>query len=228
MGILVGSDTGLVYPAENVIFPPLPLVRYTQEQAKAGKARFALHLCGTYSRNIFEKESHEYGYYAYLKLLELCAGFQRVQVNLHGDAFNPNDIQVRTHSLKTFIDDVECEKVILQHRTSWNKVPMHHPKLEYLFDRSGGRGQVGFHHWPEVPVLVPNRMERVGYAGGIGPDTIDQAMNWLNFNYFTPGNEQAHVWFDMEGRIRTYGCLDLDKVQKVLDRINKWEKDGAP
>ena len=223
-GILVGSQTGMVYPAQNMIFPPLPLVLHTQRLAKKNEGRWALHLCGSFARNIFEKDNSPSGYYQYLGLLRLCHGFQRVQVNLHGDAFNPKDIEVRTHHLKTFIENVECEKVILQHRDSWDKVPMEHQKLEYLFDRSGGAGRAAFKEWPEVPEFdsgILHVRERVGYAGGIGPDTIDYAMQWLS--YTTPYT-RARVWFDMEGRIRTYGCLDLEKVQKVLARVDEWER----
>ena len=81
--------------------------------------------------------------------------------------------------------------------------------LEYLYDKSGGRGQSSFHQWPEPS----GTLERMGYAGGIGPDTIDNALK------FVERYPEHRLWIDMENRVRTEdGYLDLDKVRQVCER----------
>ena len=87
-------------------------------------------------------------------------------------------------------------------------MPVDHPKVEYLFDRSGGRGHTEFDLWP-VP---PHDGRRRGFAGGTGADNITEAMAFVKEHYVAP------VWLDMESRVRKDGWLDLEACKYVANR----------
>lgn len=74
-----------------------------------------------------------------------------------------------------------------------------------LFDRSGGNG--------EMPQSIPRTCEHkmVGFAGGMGPDTVMDYINMIEGD--------GRFWIDMEGRVRTNGWLDLDKVEAVCQAV---------
>ena len=77
----------------------------------------AIHLCGRYSRMVMQDDG------APDEVYDLCNGFSRVQVNLHGDSFNPGRIAVASQAVKRFADTVGCQRVILQHRGGWGTDP---------------------------------------------------------------------------------------------------------
>ena len=199
-GILVGSQSS---EDDHGIFPPLRLVRLFRRISEWPEIKAAIHLCGRWSREVMSAYGPPGATYA------LCKGFGRVQINLHGDYFNPRDVDVRSRAVERFADNLadgdRDVRVILQHRAPWSKVPVEHPRVEYLFDRSAGAGRAAFDEWPE-----PESAEtRYGYAGGIGPDTIGEAMAFVN------RWPAVSMWLDMEGRVRTGGWFDLDKVETV-------------
>ena len=131
--------------------------------------QMAIHLCGQYSRMVMQDGG------APDEVYDLCRGFSRVQVNLHGDSFNPGRIAVAAQAVKRFADTVGCQRVILQHRgDGWHNIPVFHEKVEYLFDKSEGGGRAAFEEWPTPSSYLPH----MGYAGGIGPETIDQAIDF--------------------------------------------------
>ena len=198
-GVLVGSQPG----ADLSIFPPADTVKELQALGEWRGVKTAIHLCGRWSREVMSADGppgHTY---------ELCKGFGRVQVNLHGDFLDPSHIDAHAAAVRRFAETLASAnsdiRVILQHRGPWAEVPIKHPLVEYLFDRSGGAGRAAFHEWP-APV---DHETRYGYAGGIGPDTIGQAMAFVN------GWPTVSMWLDMEGRVRTDGLFDLDKVVAV-------------
>lgn len=74
-----------------------------------------------------------------------------------------------------------------------------------LFDPSAGRGLL-----PEtVPPTMPGR--RVGYAGGMGSDTV--------LEYLSRISGEGKFWIDMETRVRTDEWFDLDKVEQVCKAV---------
>ena len=189
--VLVGSQTGSDHP----IFPPLDVVH----RLRALHVRTAIHLCGPYARQAAAFTP------LFAPLLHLCEGFDRVQVNLHKEWWNEDDVTIQADPLARFADSVAANSVIVQHRGPWDDVPLLHPKIEYLFDLSEGSGTEGFEHWPPPP---PNR--RAGYAGGIGPHNIQKAMD------FVQQHPPAPLWLDMERNVRDqHYILDLDKVREV-------------
>ena len=195
-GILVGSRTGM----DNPIFPPLEIVDalrtlFPQEQ-------IAIHLCGRYAREAM----------APLRIFDVSgvtSGFGRIQVNLHGDEYDPSQIVATARSLTSMAEHADADTIIVQHRESWDAVPVQHPRVEYLFDRSEGSGQEGFQHWP----IPPDHM-RVGYAGGIGPHNISKAIT------FAEQHRERPLWLDMERNVRNDDYwLDLDLVEKVCRKV---------
>ena len=203
-GVLVGSHTG--ESSQGGIFPSLHIVRAVKNLKLDYGIQVAIHLCGRYSRMVMQDDG------APDEVYDLCNGFSRVQVNLHGDSFNPGRIAVASQAVKRFADTVGCQRVILQHRGGWGQIPVFHEKVEYLFDKSEGGGRAAFEEWPAP---VPH-LRRMGYAGGIGPETIDQAID------FALAHPDANLWFDMEGRIRYAGWLDLDAVETVCETYKRY------
>ena len=170
-------------------FPKLEIV-----QQVASLPRSALHLCGPYVREVLV-----YGTVP----MSVRQAFNRIQINM---VKMPNDIA----PLHRFIASQPCESIILPLRgTRGDQRLLPRPNVEYLYDTSGGRGIDTIDTWP-----VPPTRERVGYAGGIGPDTIDRAME------FARKYPYAYLWFDMESGVRDEDdWLDLDKVRKVLAKV---------
>ena len=228
-GILVGSQSG-----GSPLFPPLYRLPVFRELNQKGYGRWAIHLCGQYARAA--AGDPDFSVRDFDGVLDMCAGFSRVQINLHGDFLRANRIVALEDYMMHFIEQVECEKVILQHRgilegvpldelqvativnPDWKNVPFTHPKLEYLFDRSEGSGLEGFHLWPNVPE-PDSGISRVGYAGGLHAGNMRQALDFL----YTEENWQFPTWLDMEGRIRTNGWMDIEKVAEVVRELWDYE-----
>ena len=205
--VLAGSQTG----GGNPIFPPMDTVRKLRDLEGV---RTAVHLCGSHAR-MAAGEMYTGGEHAPHPLNLLCNGFGRVQINLHGDMENPARVRVSAPSIERFAQETKTGSVILQHREDWEKIPLDHPGIEYLFDLSEGAGMESFELWPEPPAG-----RRVGYAGGIGPHNIHRAMEFVN------EHTHARLWLDMERNVRGQDYLmDLRKVREVcrmaLDRKKK-------
>ena len=203
-GVLLGSSTG-------GIFPPLEVIEQLKRRASDANFRMALHLCGRYSRAVVDPESA--GGPPHLR--DICAGFGRVQVNLPGRWFRPGQVATSRERVAGFADSLDARRVILQHRGDWKDVPVRHEKVEYLHDRSGGRGRDSFAQWPKPSPCLP----RMGYAGGLGPDNIARAVA------FADAFPEASLWFDMESRIRKGGLLDLAAVESVCSQV--FDQSGA-
>ena len=189
--VLVGNNSGKM---DYNRFPSLNIVEeFKQEKIIQNKA---IHLCGGYAVDAMSF----HGDFVY----DLCSGFDRVQVNVKEE-----DSYWYRRAIERFADEVPCSKVIIQHRKAWGKVPVIHEKVEYLFDCSGGRGKEGFKDWPK-PLEKLNRM---GYAGGIGPDNINRVIE------FDSDYVGCNFWFDMEGNIRVDDWYDLSLIEFVCEYV---------
>ena len=194
-GVLIGSSVGR-------IFPSMGLVRELRLLALSRTLRVSLHLCGRYARQVMAPWGADED------LLRLCYGFDRVQVNLHGDEWDPNRIPVSRAAILRFAEQVGT-RVILQHTTGWDQVPVRHDNIEYLFDVSEGGGRESFNDWPAPFTDMP----LIGYCGGLGPDNIERAID------FTRRSPEVGIWFDMEGRVRKNGWFDIDAVRRVCSQV---------
>lgn len=194
----------------NGIFPGLPVVDLLKFLGSTGgrrrKARVAVHLCDSWATSAL----HSWG--SSEETVGLCKGFDRVQINMHSGPGYPTGIPTPSPvAIGCLLQALPgCDSIIFQHRdTTWDSAATHGPRVEYLFDRSEGRGREAFGEWPTPPTA----RRRVGYAGGIGPDNIGQAMEFVN-RY-----PESRLWLDMENRVRTDGRFDLDKVEKVCQLV---------
>ena len=177
--VLIGTPTDNIHP----LFPPIEVIHRLRELGP--KVNTAIHLCGQYARAVITTGPQA------RESLNVSNGFGRIQVNLHGDHIDSNNITIFPEAFRQFVDTVQADKVILQHRAGWNSAPLDHPKVEYLFDLSEGSGLESFDAWPPPPPF-----KRVGYAGGISPHNIHQAMKFVDLH------PRAHIWLDMENQIR--------------------------
>ena len=113
-GILIGSQTG----TGNPIFPPFDTV-HTLRQLPINSS---LHLCGTYAREATRLSQLS------APLTELCQGFNRIQVNLHKEAWDEDDIAVNPKALVEFAQSVTADSIILQHRGALSDIPSVTPR----------------------------------------------------------------------------------------------------
>ena len=199
--VLVGNSTN---KNEDRRFPSLSTIRDLRDLGADGGLNTSLHLCGRFSRAVVAGAGPSGEIY------KLCDGFGRVQINMASRAFSNGRRQSTVTAVERFVGRVGCDSVILQHRGHWSDVPMLHPRVEYLFDRSGGRGQETFTHWP----APSGQMARIGYAGGIGPHNIEAAL------VFAEQNPDARLWFDMETRVRDDDdWFDLEAIEQVCQAV---------
>jgi len=85
------------------------------------------------------------------------------------------------------------------------------PRHHILMDASGGRGRSP-DNWPRPITGVA-----CGYAGGIGPDTIEADLDRI-----AGAVGDGVIWIDMEGRVRDeVDRFDLDRVETVLRAVRE-------
>ena len=167
-------------------FPGLETADKLREVARHAGLRCAIHLCGTYARAV--NAGH------FDTVAEVAAGFHRIQVNSASYDYG---------QLERFQDRMQVP-VIVQERTGFAGKPPS-TNLDYLQDRSGGRGIDSINDW-----RLPWLNVACGYAGGIRPENAKAAAQRLR-TLLRPGS-----WLDMESGVRTHNLLDLKKVETVV------------
>ena len=148
--------------------------------------RLSAHVCGGYARTL-EVNIPKGGGRDDLDL----EGFTRLQLNT-----------TRSVSPKLFREWARHRGVrpILQCRSEF----LADEDVAWLFDRSGGRGVLP-DVWP-----MPRTAARVGYAGGLGPDTIAAALQHFREPY----------WIDMESKVRNGDdAFDLGLCRRVCEIV---------
>lgn len=174
------------------------IASHLQKYKDSGLINLSLHVCGKESKLLLEQSPQS-------KALELMNLFNRVQINVIFD--NKTLDQYRALSQK-----YNSTVFITQHNRKNQKFLKEIDNWDYanthvLVDSSGGRGVLG--QWERVSF---NGL--LGYAGGLGPDNIIQEYNKIN------NIAEKLYWIDMEGKIRTDGNLDLNKVKDVVLGLN--------
>lgn len=180
-------------------FPSFEWVGRLKEAAAKNPMRLSAHLCGRWVRDILRGN---------MNLLEehpgLLDGFQRVQLNFHAaqHSFDPKffDKLPKGKQYIFQIEDVNNHVFEAALEAGIDAVP--------LFDTSGGAGVVP-DQWPPARAGL-----YCGYAGGLGPDTIEEQLGKIN--EVVPLGKR--VWIDMERRIRSGddSAFDLGKVRQCL------------
>jgi hypothetical protein len=151
----------------------------------------AAHICGEWAAQVVENGVSDVD--------DRLGLFDRIQVNT-ASAFDLDLIcawKERLHKMhgREF-------RIILQTRNTFPE----DPRVEWLFDASGGRG-IEPTSWPAPP---ENEDVRFGYAGGMGPDNVEDIITAIN--------SDEPYWIDMETRIRNAEDLfDIDMCRKVCE-----------
>jgi hypothetical protein len=155
------------------------------------------HVCGYLARAMAQDEPLP------LLLTEVLGQFARMQVNLGaGKATAEVVTEVRHRAYGLAIGAIlQCDEF-----------PETNSPVEWLHDVSGGRGKLAA-YWPAPSELLKKAEERVGYAGGLGPDNVAEAVEVI-------GKLADHYWLDMESGVRDLrDNFDLDKVEQVCRAV---------
>ena len=170
-------------------YPALDVVRRIVDGLPGNMATTAAHLCGDHARAVAEGRDPT--------IRALIAGaFERYQINT-ADAGVSAEVVARFAARLGGTGILQCRSGFPDDRQG----------VEWLFDASGGRGLLPG-SWPR-PSRVGDAM--VGYAGGLGPDTVAEALAVI-----APRHDgRRPYWIDMESAIRTDDRLDLDKCETV-------------
>lgn len=157
----------------------------------------ALHICGSAVTH-FVKGTNA-------TVLNLAKKVGRVQLNFNAARKIDFTISELDSAVRNFPG-----KVITQHFPgNANLVEtISSPNHQVLHDTSGGRG-IETTRWQ-----APFYHKVTGYAGGLGPDGIGEAVDAIQ-----TASGTTPVWIDMESRIRTSGLLDLDKCDMVASAV---------
>lgn len=166
-------------------YPGTDNAEATLRVAKAHGQRAAVHVCGQLARLFLSAPD------ALVSPSPVIQAADRVQINV-AENFWPTGHHVDKYAAAMRLSDAFGKPVIVQVRdaAAW---PTALCGVEYLFDRSGGRGEVA----EQVP---PVTNFPVGYAGGLGPSNVHAFLNRLRpMSHVRP---YAPFWIDMESGIR--------------------------
>lgn len=172
----------------------------------------SLHLCGEGVRQFLHKDNREYN-----NINDLCNNFERIQLNFSMSEYDPqklaNDIikSIGYYTGNIVLQDNKSKK-------EFNKKFVGLSSIDFLFDGSGGFGRVLDN--PEQPIAT----HYCGYAGGIGPDTVEEILTKI----YKLNNSNTPFYLDMESKIREDNNFSIEKCQQVIDICiaiqNKYEK----
>ena len=156
--------------------------------------QFSAHLCGAYAREVSR------GGRLPAVIVSLLDRFRRIQVNTAERGLVPEAIARFAARFGA--------RAILQCR-GFERFP-DDDHVDWLFDRSGGRGVLP-ERWP-----VPGPSAKfVGYSGGLGPSTVENALAAIKLQH--PGS--VPFWIDMEGGVRTDDAFDISKCRSVCEAV---------
>lgn len=181
--------------------PRYPIDNVVEEITQAiNPDQLAFHLCGGYARMVHS-----------LDWAELCnavdfSRVRRVQVN-------STECDERAMiTLQRFSVHIGLP-VIMQWRG--DEFPCV-PGLSLLQDRSGGRGVLES-SWARPDALCQKcATSRIGYAGGLGPDNIRDALPMI-----AAASRGKQFWIDCESSLRTDDWFDQEKADAFIKTV--WE-----
>lgn len=173
------------------------------------------HLCFDRCQQILQGEA------SFVKeLYEL--GFRRVQVNItkaNGVSVDPTQLPVYVENIRRVMREVAAIEWIFQLNKEtqpiWDLLIADLPtNVSVLYDASCGKG-VQIQEFPS-----PNQYGNTpcGYAGGIGPKTIDEILTKVS-TVIDPMTISKPVWIDMESSLRT--IIIENNEQKDIFDLNK-------
>lgn len=190
-GILVGNDDRFGTP------------RFPSEEWRGKFKDYALpaaaHLCGKRVDAILEAvEADEYLH----RIEQNKSVYRRLQLN----SSRTDDQYLKQVKALAWKDNRRI--IVPLNNTTYDEylpIAWECTNVEFLFDRSGGRGE-------EMPIISPPVSGvRCGYAGGINPSNIANLLIRIS-----TAISHGCCWIDMESHVRTDDKLDLDKVYACL------------
>jgi hypothetical protein len=198
-------------------------------QAKAGVSRYpsldwlekslpyfyqmnmSAHLCGKWV------DDANKGRITFLDDDDMADAFGRLQLNMAKDKL------LKVLNWETKLWDCALEKPIIlggPYQKYKIKIPTDtfmQRGVSPLFDCSGGRGILAA-EWPAPALDEYGKPLFCGYAGGLGPDNIEEELAKIEA---VVGD--AEIWVDMESKIRNdKDEFDLEKCEQVLTRAKRW------
>lgn len=166
----------------------------------------SLHICGSATMEAMV------GYWEMIDHLTFgqLFRFKRIQLNIANRkgnidrCFRPEYIhqeiiiqQKSTGELREY-----CNTMVAAQQVGWQHY------FSVLLDASGGRGI-------DTEIKILQKQRKVGYAGGITPDNVEEKLLYLLENH------DRDFWIDMESGVRTNDQFDLSKVQDVLEKCDR-------
>jgi hypothetical protein len=180
---------------------------------KAPGLKLSAHFCGQCMRDTVDGNSR-------WLLRPHMRHFRRVQLNRFEWPLGSGFGVVLKQSPHEFILQVRDERGLVLAADKATEFGV--DRVSALYDPSGGRGIESL-TWPTSPDVDGFR---VGYAGGLGPDNVEEALVAR-----VPMTAEAY-WVDMESGVRTgqpettTDAFDLGKVREVLVRAKPFVWSG--
>lgn len=157
----------------------------------------SLHVCGKEVNNLISQKDTFINF--------LLPYFNRVQINFR---YKPKQ---KESLIELFNNNPETYFITQHHQANlllvndMAEIENH----QILFDKSGGKGILEG-EWPN-----PIEKKLCGYAGGLGPDNIEDQINKISAT-----TQNKNYWIDMETQIRTEEWLDYQKCLSVAKQVS--------
>lgn len=217
-------EWGILASAKNSIggprFPTLGWMCQFREMVIAEGIKPSLHLCGRWTRQLLIGEIDP-------TVLQLVSGYARVQLNFHAERSKCEPDRAmkalcRIRECSKYGDDLEF---IFQMDGATGNEHMEDIASHYvnaygdpsnffgLFDVSGGAGVLP-KQWPEPMYHADGVYDYHGYAGGLGPDNLDEQLPLIG-----KAAGECRIWIDMETKVRSDddSKFNLAKVRRCLE-----------
>lgn len=190
------------YPSIDWVEKALPIL---------SSCNLSAHLCGKWV------DDANKGHITFLDDEDMFDAFDRVQLNMDKDKI------LKVLKWETDLWDCAFEKPVIL-GGAYQKYKIHIPTDAFmlhgvnpLFDCSGGNGILA-KEWPAPPLHEYDSPLFCGYAGGLGPDNIEEEL--LKIEEVVG---DAEIWVDMESKIRNRKDeFDLEKCEQVLAIASRW------
>lgn len=199
-------------------YPSYDFIKKFIEWAKCEISNnISLHLCGDAAKKYILLD--DINDPELIKINILVKSFNRIQLNIHALQFKA------PAALWGYIAPDADKPIIIQYNDNnyhfVQDLVTHRKNIHVLKDASGGRGE--FNTDFEIPTMCSN--VPIGFAGGIGPENIDNAAPKIYDSVMSQnveGNyENKMFWLDMESKIRKDDFLNLQKMCTVASKIDK-------
>lgn len=158
---------------------------------------FAFHLCGRYARMV-----HSFEWAELCDIIDFST-VGRVQVN---SAEADEKAILTLYRFSVHIG----KPVVMQWR---GDVFPAVPGLHLLQDRSGGQG-IAETSWSSPDAICIKAKPVIGYAGGLGPDNVEQALKSIR-----SASKGRRFWIDCESSLRTADLFDQAKAEAMASAV---------